>query len=232
MDLARSDRRERLDALAAQYALGTLSKRARRRIAAAARRDATVAAALREWELRLATIATAVPPVTPSPRVWSAIVGRLGLVTNPEIEAPWWSRLRLWRGLAVASTAAAVALSVALVSQRLAPPPPSIVVVLSGSDARPALIATSTANAQSITFRAIGPVDVAADRSLELWALPAGGAPRSLGLIPPSGSGRVDVPASALDAVPAIAISLEPRGGSRTGAPTGPVLWSGKVERI
>jgi len=232
MDLSRSDRRGRLDALASQYALGTLSTRARRRLAMLARRDAIVADALREWELRLASMGSAVPPMTPSPRVWSAIVQRLGLVANPESEAPWWSRLRLWRGLALASTTAAVALGVALVVTRLAPPPPSIVVVLTGPDARPALIATSTANAHTITFKAIGPVDVAADRSLELWALPTGGAPRSLGLIPPSGSGRVEIPASALDAVPAIAISLEPRGGSNTGAPTGPVLWSGKIERI
>ena len=232
MDLSRPDRRARLDVLASQYALGTLSPRARRQLATIARRDATVADALREWELRLASIGNAVPPVTPSPRVWSGIVDRLGLVANPEREAPWWSRLRLWRGLALASTTAAVALGVALVSTRLEPPAPSIVVVLSGPDARPALIATSTANAQTITFKAIGPVQVAADRSLELWALPTGGAPRSLGLIPPSGSGRVEVPAAALEAVPAIAISLEPLGGSRTGAPTGPVLWSGKIERI
>lgn len=232
MDLSRPDRRARLDVLASQYALGTLSPRARRQLATIARRDATVADALREWELRLASIGNAAPPVTPSPRVWSGIVDRLGLVANPDREAPWWSRLRLWRGLALASTTAAVALGVALVSTRLGPPAPSIVVVLSGPDARPALIATSTANAQTITFKAIGPVQVAADRSLELWALPTGGAPRSLGLIPPSGSGRVEVPAAALEAVPAIAISLEPLGGSRTGAPTGPVLWSGKIERI
>jgi anti-sigma-K factor RskA len=232
MNLSRPDRRDRLDALAAQYALGTLSARARRRLGAVARRDATVADALREWELRLASMGTAVPPVTPSPRVWSAIVSHLGLVAHPDREAPWWSRLRLWRGLAIASTTAALALGVALVATRVGPPPPSIVVVLSGPDARPTLIATSTANAQTLTFRAIGPVQVAPDRSLELWALPTGGAPRSLGLIPPSGSGRVDVPAAALDTVPAIAISLEPLGGSPTGAPTGPVLWSGKIERI
>ena len=232
MNLSRPDRRARLDALASQYALGTLAPRARRHLAAIARRDATVADALREWELRLASIGTAAPPVTPSPRVWSGIVDRLGLVANPDREAPWWSRLRLWRGLALASTTAAVALGVTLVSTRLEPPAPGIVVVLSGPDARPALIATSTANAQTLTFKAIGPVQVAADRSLELWALPSGGAPRSLGLIPPSGSGRVEVPAAALEAVPAIAISLEPLGGSRTGAPTGPVLWSGKIERI
>ena len=232
MDLARADRRNRLDALAAQYALGTLSPRARRHLAAIAKRDTVVADALREWELRLASMSGAVPPVTPSPRVWSRIAERLGLVADPDRDAPWWSMLRLWRGLALASTAAAVVLGVALVNARLEPPAPSIVVVLAGPDARPALIATSTANAQTLTFKAVGPVQVPADRSLELWALPTGAAPRSLGLIPPSGSGRVEVPAAALETVPAIAISLEPLGGSRTGAPTGPVLWSGKIERI
>jgi len=232
MDLPRSDRRERLDALAAQYALGTLSPRARRHLADIARRDATVADALRAWEFRLASLGAAMPPVTPPPRVWSAIVDRLGLVASPDREAAWWSRLRLWRGLALASSAAAVLLGVALVATRLEPPGPSLVVVLAGPDARPALIATSGADARTLTFKAVGPVQVAPDRSLELWALPTGGAPRSLGLIPPSGTGRIDVQAAALEAVPAIAISLEPLGGSRTGAPTGPVLWSGKIERI
>jgi anti-sigma-K factor RskA len=232
MELSRADRRERLDALAAQYALGTLSPRARRNLAAIARRDPVVAEALRAWELRLASMAGATPPVTPPPRVWSAIAGRLGLVANADREAPWWSRLRVWRGWALASTAAAIVLGVALVAVRLEPPGPSLVVVLSGADARPALIATSGADARTLTFRAVGPVQVAPDRSLELWALPATGAPRSLGLIPPSGSGRVAIPVAALEAVPAIAISLEPLGGSRTGAPTGPVLWSGKIERI
>ena len=232
MDLARPDRRPRLDALAAEYALGTLSPRVRRHLAAIARRDAVVADALREWELRLASMSNAVAPVMPSPRVWSTVVGRLGLVADPDRDAPWWSMLRLWRGLALASTAVAVVLGAALVSTRLDQAAPSIVVVLSGADARPALIATSTGNAQTLTFKAVGPVQVPADRSLELWALPSDGTPRSLGLIPPSGSGRVEVPAAALATVPAIAISLEPLGGSRTGAPTGPVLWSGKIERI
>jgi anti-sigma-K factor RskA len=31
----------------------------------------------------------------------------------------------------------------------------------------------------------------------------------------------------ALRDVPLLAVSLEPRGGSRTGSPTGPVLYSG-----
>jgi anti-sigma-K factor RskA len=47
--------------------------------------------------------------------------------------------------------------------------------------------------------------------------------------------GRVALPASP-DAVfanvPALAVSLEVAGGSPTGAPEGPVLYTGKVERF
>ena len=233
MDLARPDRANRLDRLAAEYALGTLSPRARRHLAGIARRNAAVGEALRAWELRLASLGGAVPPVNPSPRVWSGIVRRLGFAAvSPDREAPWWSTLRMWRGLAVASTMAALALGVALVTSRVETPGPSLVVVLAGGDARPALIATAAAGERSLTFKAVGPLQVASDRSLELWALPTGAAPRSLGLLPAGGSGRLLLPAAALEAIPALAVSLEPAGGSPTGAPTGPVLYSGKIERI
>ena len=65
MNLARPDRRNRLELLAAEYALGTLSPRARRHLAAIARRNATVGEALRDWELRLASLGAAMPPVNP-----------------------------------------------------------------------------------------------------------------------------------------------------------------------
>ena len=50
MNLGRPDRPERLDALAAQYALGTLPPRVRKRMAALARSDGTVAQAIAAWE--------------------------------------------------------------------------------------------------------------------------------------------------------------------------------------
>jgi anti-sigma-K factor RskA len=74
-------------------------------------------------------------------------------------------------------------------------------------------------------------------KALEVWALPPGGAaPRSLGMFPSENSGTTAViPLSPeivqLLAAPnsALAVSLEPRGGSTTGGPTGPVLFSGGV---
>ena len=77
MNLSRPDRAARLDALAALYALGTLSPAARRRLAAVAREDSVVAMAINEWQLRLASLAQDVPGITPSPRVWEAIRRRL-----------------------------------------------------------------------------------------------------------------------------------------------------------
>ena len=79
MNLSRPDRAERLDALAAEYALGTLPGRARRRLARIAQTDTAVAAAIRAREKRLSPFAEAAPPVTPPPRVWRVIALRLGL---------------------------------------------------------------------------------------------------------------------------------------------------------
>ncbi len=67
----------------------------------------------------------------------------------------------------------------------------------------------------------------------ELWALSAqGGAPVSLGLLPQTGTGELqlnDAQQVALASAQQVAVSLEPVGGSPTGAPTGPVLFIAAV---
>ncbi len=70
--------------------------------------------------------------------------------------------------------------------------------------------------------------ELPAGRAHELWALPAnGGAPVSLGLMPHTGAERRTLTAAQraeLASAKQLAVSLEPSGGSPTGAPTGPVL--------
>jgi len=232
MDLARPDRSDRLDRLAAEYALGTLSPRARRRLASMARASPVVAQAVRDWELRLAMLGTVVPEVNPPPRVWDRIAGRLGLVASAGQREDWWSRVRLWRPLAIASMVATFSVGVLHFTAHLDPSRTAIVVVLAAPDARPAWIATGPVGGGILNVKAVAPLDVAPGRVLELWALPERGAPRSLGLLPAGGSGRLMLPLTAIETIPALAVSLEPAGGSPTGAPTGPVLYSGKVERI
>ena len=238
MNLSRPDRSRRLDALAAQYALGTLSVGARRRLASIARTDSSVGAALRDWELRLGALADAVSPVVPAPRVWEGIRRRLGLgAANSDRDAPtsWRTSVSLWRGLALAGFALAFALGITLLS----PPAPQaderIVVVLAGQDAKPVFVASADRGGRYLTVKAVGALNVPAERALELWALPEGKDPRSLGLLSTTGLARIPLGASAgvaLQGVPALAVSVEPPGGSPTGKPTGPVVYTGSVQYL
>ena len=227
---------ERADALAAEYVLGTLRGRARSRFEKLARIDRRLDSAVRDWEERLLPLAEAAPGVVPPARVWAAILARIGGSAAATTErASFWQSLGLWRGLAVAGFAAAFALMVVLVRPAVERPEQTIVVLLAGQDAKPALVASADLSGRYLTVKAVTPVEVAADRALELWALPDKGNPRSLGLISAAGVARVALPApagAALAEIPALAVSLEPKGGSPTGLPTGPVLYTGAVQRL
>jgi anti-sigma-K factor RskA len=227
---------ERLDALAAQYVLGTLSRAARDRVARLARGNEAVAEALRAWETRLLPLAESLPPVAPPERVWPAILGR---IQGQRESGSIWANLGLWRGLTLAGFATAVALAVVLLTPRPETPMETLVVVLAGQDARPALVVSADRSGRTLTVKAIAAVQPGADRVLQLWALPERGNPRSLGLIPATGAAlsvvRLNLPAPAglaLQNIPALAVSVEPQGGSLTGLPTGPVLYSGPIQRL
>ncbi len=72
-------------------------------------------------------------------------------------------------------------------------------------------------------------------RSYELWVIPPGGTPHSLGLVDPERPVKVVVPPELLPHVSAdstLAITLEPPGGSPTGKPTGPVIANGKLASL
>jgi anti-sigma-K factor RskA len=82
--------------------------------------------------------------------------------------------------------------------------------------------------------RPLQQVTVQPGRVLELWSVPPDGAPRSLGLISADGStvlSRDKLPATLLKGgTQALAVSVEPPGGSTTGAPTGPVVYAGQLQ--
>jgi anti-sigma-K factor RskA len=112
---------------------------------------------------------------------------------------------------------------------------PSYVAVLADAQHQPIMTVRYTQGKGEVEVKIVQATDVAADRSLELWTLPKGAAPQSLGLVPASGTIKLklaQLSASALPNIPALAISLEPKGGSPTGAPTGPVLYSGPLLKI
>jgi anti-sigma-K factor RskA len=223
----------RADALAAQYVLGTLRGRARARFERMARSDPAFGEAIRQWEERLLPLAEQLPPVSPPRRVWQAILSRIR-GSEQSRRPSLWANLGLWRGLALASLVVVLALSTLLLRPPERPEG-ALVAVLSGSDAKAALVATADRFGRYLTVKAISRIDVPADRSLQLWMLPGAGNPRSLGTFDASATARVALSAQADEAlrnIPALAVSLEPRGGSPTGLPTGPVLYTGPVQRL
>lgn len=235
MNLSRPDRLARLDALAGAYVLGTLPGRARARLARAAQTDTVVAATIRAWEQRLLPLAEAAPAIPPPPQVWKHVALRLGLdALRPSERGPWWTRMPFWRGMTLASLAAVAVLGGLLLRDQQRTHAP-LVVVLAGQDARAAFVASLDRASRVMTIKAVDGAPVPPDRSLELWMLPEGAAPRSLGVLPPTGVARVTLPAlpdAAFADGPALEVSLEQAGGSPTGAPQGPVLYRGRVERL
>jgi anti-sigma-K factor RskA len=230
-----------IDRLAAEYVLGTLRGRARARFARLISDDAAVRRTVGEWEERLMPMAAAVAERQPPQRLWRAIKAR---VDTPANKPRGWGSLDFWRNLSLAASGCAVALLVAFM---IRPPEvlrvpmvvevpskqrqESYVATLTDKDGKVVAVAYAARNSNELWVRRLN-LPAGSNQAHELWALPAqpGGAPRSLGLIPADEKGNIRLVAAAdqsLRDVPALAISLEPEGGSKTGLPTGPVLASG-----
>jgi anti-sigma-K factor RskA len=159
----------------------------------------------------------------------------------------WLHRLGLWRGLSAAGALATVVLGVGLLSsqtqrahlgtqlasvqQQLQNTPQiSYVAVLADGQAAPSMLVTFDPKNKRLVLQRVGGYQEAGDRSLQLWALPPGQAPRSLGVLGRDKLLQLTAAEGDVQQVPALAISLEPQGGvPSAGGPTGPVLFSGAL---
>lgn len=221
------------DKLVSEYILGTLRGGARRRFETWLRDDAVLRRIVAQWQDRLYPMAELAPPAQPSPQVWQAIEKRLDL--RPRGRRAFWlvlrDDLRFWRGLGLASTALAAILATVLVTRlpESGTPAASYVATLADEKAQAVMVVTGDARRRMLTIKVVTPQRLAADRSLELWALPKEGAPRSLGLVAADGTASLPLPENATpQSVPALAVSLEPKGGSpKPDGPSGPVLFKG-----
>jgi anti-sigma-K factor RskA len=224
--------RDLADRLAAEYVLGTLRGRARARFESLLPAHPAMRDAVAQWERRLVPLAMNVEPVEPSAAVWQQVQARLFGPPERPVATGLWQRLSLWRALAGVATAATVAMF--MVSSRVPPPQAPIVVVLNANpEAAQALnasfVASVTADGRALVLRPINDVALTPGRALELWAVPPQGAPRSLGLVRESGVTTV-LRTQLLRDTAAFAVSVEPAGGSTTGAPTGPIVSVGRLQ--
>jgi anti-sigma-K factor RskA len=231
--------------LAAEYVLGTLTGRARRRFESLMTDSYHVRSAVWHWERQLSPLAQAAGSVQPGPRVWDRVLERTGakVVVQAEREVvreQWFQRLGLWRGFSLAATAAAVVLAVLLArtpTEVVTPLTQQYVAVVNGEQSQPLWLVRVDLQQGRLAIKSINATAPAPTNAYELWILPAGGAaPRSLGLLP-TGTASVDAALSAelrplLASAQGVAVSLEPAGGSPTGIPTGPVVYQAAILSI
>ena len=214
-------------ALAADYAIGLMAPAARRRFEQLLLDDAALRVELAHWQESLASLTETLPQVPVPERVWQGVTARIEpqVLHVPE-KRPFWNWLRV--------TAALCSIVVLVFLGSLYNRDDARYrATLLTANAQPALKVEAHADylqVEPLTLAAVDP-----GRSLELWAIPADGKPISLGVIPAGGKGKVELNEAqkALIGKPiALAVSLEPKGGSPTGQPTGPVLYQGVLAAL
>ncbi|MDN5864664.1 MAG: anti-sigma factor [Gammaproteobacteria bacterium] len=221
--------------LAGKYVLGQLRGRARFRFERLLLARPDFVRAVAEWEERLAPLARAATPVMPPARAWRRIARgiRAGRASKPALFAwkPWAVTGFMTAGVA----AVAFFVMLGLYLSRPAPvAAPSEVAVIATEQGAPRWVIT--VRGERIHMQAVGVVKPPPGKSYELWMLPGGGAePVSLGLLPASGAAGESLSGDmlhALESAKGLAVSVEPAGGSPTGLPTGPVVYTTKIASI
>jgi anti-sigma-K factor RskA len=236
---------DEIEALAGEYVLGTLDAAERAAVAARRQREPDLDEAINAWERRLAPLGEATPAIEPPAGLLARIEARISGVSQGSAQGSAHQgfgaevidltrRLRRWRNIAFGAGALAAALALAILWQdMLRPPPPSnFVAVLQKDAASPAFLVEVDLNSRLLTVRPVA-AERQAGKSYELWMIHDRlGAPKSLGIIADQGFTVRPVLAGydpAVVAAATYAVTLEPAGGSPTGAPTSAPLFAGKL---
>ena len=222
----------------AEYVLGVLDADARAAVAHEVATTAEAAAAVALWQQRLVPLAESLPEVIPSDPVWTQIRNKLRWDENGVRESVgFWGTARPWRWLSLGSVLVAACCVVMLLRAPVREAHPTAPISLMVSSIRQDngvtdWTATVDLDRKQILVVPASAPAVAGDRSTQLWLIPAGRAPLSVGVFAPDHP--VVLPLSAellsqLGPTAALAVSVEPPGGSPTGQPTGPVIAKGAI---
>lgn len=244
------------DVHAGEYVLGVLDSKSRVQAEARLASDPGFAALVEHWEDRFGPWMTRADSVAPSAHVWPRIRTELGW--SPVASAPsgLWNSVGFWRG----ATALAAAASVAAIVFGLRGPtpatmPPQVVIqqpvpqlpaqpeeaaarpvtVLATDDGVTGWIASiDTVKGKVMMVPVPRPAD-ATGKVDELWIIPEGQAPISLGFVSNEKAHSIDVPESirmALVAGSTLAVTLEVQEGMPHAAPAGPLVAKGAIVTI
>ena len=220
--------------VAAEYVIGLLTLAEARKVEARATEDPALARSILSWQRRLSGLARRVRPVTPPPVVWQRLEAEVmppapacseARRWRPRRHAATWRGTRQQAGLVFAGGMIGAAVMAALLASKLLISEPAVAALVPVDAPMPAFWVMVTKDGYATVIS--NAAELQPGNTLELWGVPPGAtAPISLGVVPTTGRIRVPaiVPAGTL-----LLVSSEPRGGSRTGAPSGPVVYRGRM---
>ncbi|MDF0601080.1 anti-sigma factor [Psychromarinibacter sp. C21-152] len=211
-------------ALAGEYVLGLLPADERRAFEARLRDEPRLRVLVVEWDERFAALADEAGEVAPPPALEARIERRLFGARRRRIP---------WIGATLGGLIAAAAIVALVFFAPVGPADPSHRAEVASEDAELRLAAALVeATGEMQVERLAGAARPG--RALELWFIPEGEAPVSLGVLPEAEDYTVTLPEPLRDrlAGAVLAVSDEPPGGSPTGAPTGDVLATGALDTV
>ncbi len=233
---------EELDLLAAEHVLGLSEGEDRAKAMRLYLSQPAFRAAVDAWQDRLEPLYSAAADATPDQAVWL----RIRDATKDRNATVPLRRLRAWQVGGFAATAVAASLLVALLVPRqqtaIAPAPAPAPALVS----KPVAIAQlrSPAGAEIMIARfddSTGRLHLRAaqiesrEGVPELWVIPAGGAPISLGLLAANDSQTIELALANRTLIKdgaTLALSLEKAVGAPHAAPAGPIIATGAISRI
>ena len=234
---------------AAEYVLGVLDAAARRSAESRLLREPAFAREVAEWETRLTPLIDEVVPVPVPYSLWPRIRAAAGI--GPAIDrtersgqraaprAGLWQSTPFWRWLSAGALAAAAAsLFVLFFLPQVAPPPlpaaAPLVAKMVQDDGKALVLATVDVRHGTMVVQPTT-VDIPQGRVPELWLIPPGDIPHSLGLLNPTRANSVVVPKELLAALgprAVVAVTVEPPGGGPGGKPSGPIIAKGEISLL
>jgi anti-sigma-K factor RskA len=225
------------DLLAGELVLGVLDAAQRRALQARVESDREFALQVADWERRLAPWLDTIEPIEAPSRVWERVCTDLGWRDIGPARVSLWESVRLWRAATVVSLFVAVAAVVWVGELLQRPVAPTVttnsVTPLAHDDGTPGWLASVDPARGTVLVVPVPTAPDAQGRVPELWLIPAGKAPRSLGRVWFDKTDTVHVPAdvrAALVAGSVLAVSLEPASGIPHAAPTGPIVAKGAIQ--
>ena len=224
--------------LVAEFALDLLDGGERAAVARRIAAEPALAGDLKLWRQRLSTLDNEFAEVAAPAGVLSRIETRLFGSTAAGGLAGWWNSLALWRGLAGAAVAVAVVAVGFSVMQ------PRFDAQTAATQLVAALQAQEGSGVEFVAFYDTGTQSVrllglqgqaVPDKDYELWYIATGEAPVSMGVVPVDQRSVMPLDAAGrqkLGEGTVLAVTLEQKGGSPTGAPQGPVVAAGPAMPI